>query len=479
MIFKQLEPFKKGAFGDYRLCKRANLFTNALINSGSSVINRSFSFLKNKIASYRFLGNKKVTKECIIESMTSHCAASIDCEDYKEHILVIQDTSEFAFGEHEARIKKKTANPGQVNNDAPGFMLHLSIALGAQSQQIYGIPYATVYNWAADRERNGSESKYKSKPLEERESYRWIETTKQSIELISPNNPVTVICDREGDIYELLSMQLPDHANLLIRSSQERRTADNGRKLFEIMGTAPILGYYTYTLPSRGHGHKEREVEIALRVEKVTFPRPYRGKGAVKNIHTTDKVQLYCVFAQEISTPPDGEESIEWRLLTTHTVTTAEMAKQIVEWYCQRWIIEEVFRVMKIKGFNVEEAQLEKIESLEKLALITAIAATKIVSLKLAFDLQDENVSALRNFTEKEVSALTNNFLPKLEGKTQKQKNPYKECSLIWAAWIIARLGGWTGYFSQSKPGYITFKRGMDRYNDIIEFIDQKDVYKG
>ncbi len=51
---------------------------------------------------------------------------------------------------------------------------------------------------------------------------------------------------------------------------------------------------------------------------------------------------------------------------------------------------------------------------------------------------------------------------PTLEGKTEKQKNPFIYGSLAWAAWIIAKLEKWNGYTTQSPPGYITMKNGMD-----------------
>jgi len=39
---------------------------------------------------------------------------------------------------------------------------------------------------------------------------------------------------------------------------------------------------------------------------------------------------------------------------------------------------------------------------------------------------------------------------------------------LAWAAWLIARLGGWSGYQSQRPPGIVTFYRGLQTFESIF-----------
>ena len=56
-----------------------------------------------------------------------------------------------------------------------------------------------------------------------------------------------------------------------------------------------------------------------------------------------------------------------------------------------------------------------------------------------------------------------------MEGKTEKQKNQLPRNQLSWAAWVIARLGGWKGYQSQPPPGPITMKRGLDKFATLLE----------
>ena len=85
-------------------------------------------------------------------------------------------------------------------------------------------------------------------------------------------------------------------------------------------------------------------------------------------------------------------------------------------------------------------------------------------------DRKDDGVGATKFFTQEQIKTFKDRILPRMEGKTKKQQNPYRVASLPWVAWIIARLGGWSGYITQSKPGYDTFKAGMDKFNLICEY---------
>ena len=158
---------------------------------------------------------------------------------------------------------------------------------------------------------------------------------------------------------------------------------------------------------------------------------------------------------------------IYWRLYTTHPVSNADEAVQIIEWYKQRWYIEQLFRLLKLQCFQIESSQLETGWAVRKLTMLAMLAALRIIQMMLAYE-DDNEQSVEEVFTKDEQLCLTqaNN---KLEGGTQKLSNPNKPQTLKWATWIIARLGGWKGYASQRKPGPVVLHRGFIKFYQLYE----------
>lgn len=124
-----------------------------------------------------------------------------------------------------------------------------------------------------------------------------------------------------------------------------------------------------------------------------------------------------------------------------------------------------IFFITKTGAYDLENALLETGYGLRKLGLMVMESAIKIMQLKQARDGQTDTPASVV-FSSREEEYLER-VLPKLEGKTEKQKNPHPKKSLARAAWIIARLGGWKGYTSSRLPGSKTFKIGLDKFNSI------------
>ena len=179
-------------------------------------------------------------------------------------------------------------------------------------------------------------------------------------------------------------------------------------------------------------------------------------------------LKLYIVEAKESpSTVPKGETPVCWKLWTTHTIETPAQAKTIIEWYSHRWFIEQVFRLMKKKGFAIEDSELETGWAIRKLTIMVLQGVLKICQMMIAYG-KEQSQPMTEVFDHQEVKCLEK-LNKKLEGNTFKTKNPYPRDGLSWATWVIARLGGWNGYKSERPPGPITLKNGLDEFNSMFQ----------
>ena len=108
------------------------------------------------------------------------------------------------------------------------------------------------------------------------------------------------------------------------------------------------------------------------------------------------------------------------------------------------------------------------------LTAIAAKAAATIMQLVQARDGQGGQAAEI-TFTPAEIETLRT-LIPQLEGKTELQKNHHPPGSLAWAAWAIAKLGGWDGYPKSKPPGPITFRHGLQYFKSLAHGWALRDV---
>lgn len=215
-------------------------------------------------------------------------------------------------------------------------------------------------------------------------------------------------------------------------------------------------------------GRKARRAELSLSFGEVEIMRP-KNRKASDGLPGSIPVRL--VVGRELD-PPQGQAPALWYLLTTHRVDDPADARRIIGYYRARWSIEQLFRTMKTKGFDVEALRQEPDGPLEKLVTAIVIAAVKVMQLvaerdgKTGRPLADAFDPADRPALERVCQSL--------QGKTDKQKNPHPQGSLAYAAWVFARLGGWTGYYG--KPGPIVMLRGITQFHAIKHGWNLKNV---
>jgi Transposase DDE domain/Transposase DNA-binding len=447
-------PDFNGSFGDKRIEQRAaEVLAKLTVGRNSSLRQVSQNEAQQK-SFYRLFNNNSFSEQGIEQSIVNRCGDL--CKD--RHLLCIQDTTEFNLSAQRGRLKPGSGLGNTNKKGVLGFMLHTSLVVDAVSGT--GLGFSFIKAWerkelAPDRhERN-----YKEQPIEEKESQRWIAAANQSKRLLDKAASITIIADRESDIYDLLSAVPEGKVHLLIRSNANRRILGGGN-LSHYLAALPVM--HSYNLMVRGDVRKNIEKRTAVMELKW-------GKVAVmktaqcKNKDLPRSTELYVVEAREAK----KAKGVYWRIVTTHPVTEVQQAMQIIEWYKQRWYIEQVHRLLKTEGFRIERSQLEQGWAIRKLTMLAMMATLRILQMMLAYE--DDHEQPIDEVFDKEQQEFLQTANRQLEGETEKLKNPWNSTTLKWATWIIARLGGWKGYSSQRKPGPIVLHKGLAKFYNMYE----------
>ena len=392
---------------------------------------------------WRFVSNARVTVDNLIEGWSEQ--TRVAARD--RHVLAIQDTSEIKF----ATTPDRRRGLGKVGKgNVFGVLLHAMIAVDADSGRCLGLAGGKL--WARQGDVKIPHGK---RALADRESVRWLTTAAQAEQVLSQARLITVINDREGDIYAHWARTPHNNVHLLSRVMHDHALVKGGTLRKAVKRTA-CCAKAVLELPKR-IDRPARKAHLGMRFGTVVLKRP--AKTGTKDL--PDRVALSFVEVVERH-PPKGAEPVHWLLLTTHALGSAADAWQIVAWYKQRWIIEQFFRSMKTQGLRIEDSQLETAEGLMKLVAIAAKAAAIVIQL-VQVRSGSEQLPAGISFSANEIEVLEA-INKSLQGKTRLQNNPHEPHTLAWAAWIIARLGGWTGYASHRPPGPVTFHNGLARF---------------
>ena len=208
-------------------------------------------------------------------------------------------------------------------------------------------------------------------PIETKESYRWLENLRQSIELLGTPERYVHVADRESDIYELfwLAQDLGTRflvrvqTNRLAEPSQDTPQQDGAHRAFAQLDAAPWVGEHRVVIGG------DTDDTACLQVKSATIKTlPPVGKRK----HYSPQLITY-IHALETD-PPAGRSPIDWKLVTNLPVTDLAGVIEKLNWYALRWKVEVFHKVVK-SGCRAEDSRLQTAERLVKfLALITVVS---------------------------------------------------------------------------------------------------------
>lgn len=464
--------FSKLAFGDLRLDKRFKRVIDAMMKSPAKSLKAACQGWAEVMGSYRLFNNKKITLDKIMEP---HRAALVERAKLHTCIGLIQDTTELDYSTHPAM-----EGPGVLNNEnRRGYFLHCQYAVSLER-----LPLGV---WASKLVARDCLKKYDWKrPIEQKESHRWLEGYHHACALAKelPDQQVFSISDREGDIYEVyeafqaLEQAGEQGAHFLIRSNLDRllldaKGADSQPllavdKLFETSRKGTALGCVEFGLCARkgfkkikklttAFSRKSRVVRQEIKACELTL-RPPRRHG-----RKAPPVRIWAVVAEEID-PPEGEEPINWILLTSLPIQNFGDAEKIIQLYLARWDIEVFHRVLKT-GCKVEKIHFKTKEAFEPALACHLVIAWRILYLT-HLGRQCPEIPCSVVFDENEwrgglaVSLRCGN------------PNDLEEPSLGDMIKIVAKFGGYLGRKHDGPPGAQAMWVGLTRVRDFAIALD-------
>lgn len=437
---------------DRRLIKTARL----LATSPVSPINEACGDWASTQAAYRLFDNSKASPEAIREP---HIEATIR-RMVATHapVLVVQDTVFFSYGHHPKT--RGLGSIGQVANER-GLIMHNALAftssgvpLGLLSQKIWARQDPPVEG------RMEKILRLQCTAIEEKESSKWLEALRESLERIPSGVPVITVGDRESDFFEFLTHAKQLRARFLIRACIDRRLVPEESAGFESMlealASTAVLGRLTVNIPGNGR-RTARTAEVAVKVAPVVIRAPNR-RGHARASASDEPISVNLVAATEAA-PPEGETAVSWVLLTNLAVPDFDSAAEKVRWYGQRFAIETWHKVLK-SGCKVEDCLLETAERLSRYLTLFSIIGVRLMHVAYLARVQPD-LPATEVFSKEEIEAL--------HVRVHKSLPPAQSPSLRELVRMIGRVGGHLGRKCDGEPGVTVLWRGWMRlYEDVL-----------
>jgi hypothetical protein len=437
--------FGEVELGDQRLNRRLLVLARDFYARPQAQIPQACQTRAKTQAAYRFCKHPNTQMDVLIEPHRQATQQRI-----AEHpiVLAVQDTTSLNYSTHPA-----TQNLGPIASKAEGvvgLIVHDTMAFSVE-----GTPLGLldVQCWARDAAEFGKKHQRKQRPIEQKESHKWLESFRRVAEVQRhcPNTMLVSVGDREADIYELFHLALEDAKGpkLLVRAEQDRLLKDGQAHLWPTVAQQHVAGIQEVHVPRRPKS-SARIARLEVRFAPITLKPP-------KTKSRYGALTLWAVLAQEVD-PDKGVAPLCWMLLTTCPVTTFTQATEKLRWYTKRWCIEIYHKTLK-SGCKIEERQLGDADTIEACLAIDMIVAWRIYHLtKLGRETPDVPCTVF--FEDAEWKALVA-FIT---------KNPYPPAqppSLRQATHMVASLGGYQGRKGDGEPGTKALWLGSQRLDDI------------
>ena len=146
-----------------------------------------------------------------------------------------------------------------------------------------------------NKEEYGKKHERKEKGIEEKESYKWIESLEPTaaVRVHLPETKVIHVMDREGDIYEVFAGAKKLEQAVLVRAAWNRGVEPQEKYLWPCLESQPVIGEVTVQVP-RNDNHEAHKALLSVRYGKVKIKPP-----AYRKSEGLEVKELYAVLTRE------------------------------------------------------------------------------------------------------------------------------------------------------------------------------------
>lgn len=439
------QEFSGAALGDERLKQRLLILARDFYARPQASVPEACQTRARTKAAYRFFDHPETQMDVLL---SSHYEATRQRVAVEKVVLAVQDTTSLNYSTH-----PDTEDLGPIGSQKEGIIGLLVHSTMAFNREGTPLGLLQVQCWARDAAEFGKKHQRKERPIEEKESSKWLKSFRcvAEVQRLIPETRLVSVGDRESDIYELFREAVGDPQGpwLLIRAEQDRLLAEGQGYLCSWVAQQPVTGLQEIQVPRRG-AQRARAARLEVRFASVTLQPPKAKKEL-------GPLTLWAVLAQEAEAP-SGMKPLRWMLLTTCPVESFEAACEKLRWYTLRWGIEVYHRTLK-SGCRIERRQLGAADRIEACLAIDLVVAWRIFHLcKLGREIPD--VPCTVYFEEAEWKAL-------MAYVTKNPVPPAQPPSLREAIRVVASLGGFLGRKNDGAPGTQTLWLGLQHLDDI------------
>jgi Transposase DNA-binding/Transposase DDE domain len=396
---------------------------------------------------YKFVENDAVRPEAIAEGM--HMSAA-DLVADRAVCLAIQDTTVVDISVDLKDGWKEQGSPG-------GYQVHSTLLVDGQTLDPLGLLDQARWLRPTKENRPGKKTRSTRAP-KDKESYKWTAALEAIEKRLSSMSNIISICDREADIYDFLRTLSDRDCRFVVRATHNRKIEESNEALVTRVSGTAVIGQHVVGIGQRG-GQQATSSQQTRKPrqgrEAITELRAIRVELSAPSNATDKSAKPIAVNAVLVSepNPPTDTEGIRWLLLTTEPIGTMKQVLKVVEYYSARWLVEEFHKAWK-SGCKMEQRRLQTHDNFERMMVITAAVAVRILQLRSLSRCDDESCEAVLS---------TNEWQCLFANTEAGQPLPAQPPSARWAYYALAKLAGWSDSKRTGRVGWQTLWTGWER----------------